>query len=285
MPGANASRIVHIALKVDDLEGATRFYEEAFGFREVRTERVRDHVSRHLSDGVTDLALVKYDVDAASAESRAAGHGPCIHHFGVEVDDPGEAEARIRAYGCEIVSDPGVVPFKFRAPGGTLCEIVPRGRYALPGPRRSLGDLGSAVALAALGLYVIGQARRWESLTPNGPGAGFFPLWYGVAMLALAAVLLVSALRRRGSAAGARLRWNHLGRALTGWLALAASLVLSRLVGFVVSFALLTFFIIAVMYRRPWKVAAALAVASALAFYVLFPVALGVPLPAGVLGF
>jgi catechol 2,3-dioxygenase-like lactoylglutathione lyase family enzyme len=285
MPGANASRIVHIALKVDDLEGATRFYEEAFGFREVRTERVRDHVSRHLSDGATDLALVKYDADATSAESGAAGDRPCIHHFGVEVDDLGEAEARIRGYGCEIVSDPGVVPVKFRAPGGTLCEIVPRGRYARPGPKRNLGDLGSALVLGSLGLYVIGQARQWEYLTPNGPGAGFFPLWYGVAMVALAAVLLASGLRRRGTAAGARLHWNRIARALTGWLALAASVVLSRLVGFVLSFALLTFFLVAVMYRRPWKVAAAVAAASALAFYLLFPVALGVPLPAGILGF
>jgi hypothetical protein len=27
------------------------------------------------------------------------------------------------------VSDPGVVPVKFRAPGGTIAELVPPGRY------------------------------------------------------------------------------------------------------------------------------------------------------------
>jgi lactoylglutathione lyase len=124
------SRIVHIALEVDDLEGATAFYEEVFGFAEVRTERVRDHTSRHLSDGVIDLSLMTYDAGATSAESRAAGPGPCIHHFGVEVDDLRDAERRIRARGCEIVSEPGVVPLKFRAPGGAICEIVPKGRYA-----------------------------------------------------------------------------------------------------------------------------------------------------------
>ena len=126
------SRIVHLALKVDDLERTTQFYREVFGFSEMSTDRVRDHTSRHLSDGTIDLALIKYDAGTESAESRAAGAGPCIHHFAVEVADLGAAEKRIRALGCEIISDPGVVPVKFRAPGGTVCEIVPQGRYKKP---------------------------------------------------------------------------------------------------------------------------------------------------------
>ena len=126
------SRIVHLALKVDDLERTTQFYREVFGFSEMSTDRVRDHTSRHLSDGTIDLALIKYDAGTESAESRAAGEGPCIHHFAVEVADLGAAEKRIRALGCEIISDPGVVPVKFRAPGGTVCEIVPQGRYKKP---------------------------------------------------------------------------------------------------------------------------------------------------------
>ena len=126
------SRIVHLALKVDDLERTTRFYREVFGFAEMNTDKVRDHTSRHLSDGTIDLALIQYDAGTASAESRAAGEGPCIHHFAVEVPDMRTAEKRIRALGCEIISDPGVVPVKFRAPGGTVCELVPEGRYKKP---------------------------------------------------------------------------------------------------------------------------------------------------------
>jgi len=123
------SRIVHLALKVDDLERTTRFYREVFGFEETNTARVRDHTSRHLSDGTIDLALIQYDAGSESAESTAAGEGPCIHHFAVEVPDLAGAEKRIRALGCDIISDPGVVPVKFRAPGGTVCELVPEGRY------------------------------------------------------------------------------------------------------------------------------------------------------------
>ena len=126
------NRIVHLALKVDDLERTTEFYRKVFGFAEVNTEKVRDHTSRHLTDGVIDVALIKYDAGTQSAESKAAGEGPCIHHFAVEVENMKIAEAEIRRLGCEIISDPGVVPVKFRAPGGTVCEIVPKGRYKKP---------------------------------------------------------------------------------------------------------------------------------------------------------
>jgi lactoylglutathione lyase len=122
------ARIVHIAVKVDDLEKATEFYEKSFGFVEVETGQVRDHTSRHLTDGTIDLALIKYDSEE-SAEARASGLGPCIHHFGIEVDDLKQSAAELAKFGCEVISDPGVIPIKFRAPGGTVAEIVPKARY------------------------------------------------------------------------------------------------------------------------------------------------------------
>ena len=123
------NRIVHIALKVENLEETTRFYQDVFGFAEQSTKKVRDHVSRHLSDGDIDFTLIRYDEGTESAESKASGEGPCIHHFAIEVDDLDAYTRKIRSYGCEIISDPGVVPVKFRAPGGTVAELVPVGRY------------------------------------------------------------------------------------------------------------------------------------------------------------
>jgi putative tricarboxylic transport membrane protein len=151
------------------------------------------------------------------------------------------------------------------------------------GTRKS-GDLWSGVALAALGLYIIVQARQWEYLGPEGPGPGFFPFWYGVAMLGLSALLIVSHLRRV-SARRNPIEWVKVGRALSTWLSLAVSVALFKPLGFMISFALLTYFIVAVMYRRPLKTAALTAVASAGGFYLVFDRALGVPLPVGVLGF
>ena len=123
------NRIVHLALKVEDLDRTTEFYQNVFGFKEVETKQVRDHSSRHLTDGVLDFALIKYDSGTQSAESKASGNGPCIHHFAVEVEDLEKSTQQIKSYGCEIISDPGVIPVKFRAPGGTVAELVPAGRY------------------------------------------------------------------------------------------------------------------------------------------------------------
>ena len=123
------NRIVHLALKVEDLEKTTEFYQKVFGFKEVETKKTRDHTSRHLTDGGLDFTLIKYDAGTQSAESKASGSGPCIHHFAIEVDDMEAYTKQIIDQGCTIISDPGVIPVKFRAPGGTVAELVPMGRY------------------------------------------------------------------------------------------------------------------------------------------------------------
>jgi putative tricarboxylic transport membrane protein len=135
-------------------------------------------------------------------------------------------------------------------------------------------DFWSGLALGALASYIIAQASRWEYLGPDGPGPGFFPLWYGVAMAALSLALVISSVWQRES-----IDWSGAGRAFATWLALAVSVAALKLAGFLLCFAALTFFIVAVMYRRPLKVAAIVALAAAAAFYVVFPLALGVRLP------
>jgi putative tricarboxylic transport membrane protein len=146
-------------------------------------------------------------------------------------------------------------------------------------------DFYSGLALAALGAYIIVQARQWEYLGVDGPGPGFFPLWYGIAMAGLSGLLVISSASRAQNADGGGIEWRRIGRALAVWAALAGSVAAFKLLGFALSFATLTFFIVAVMYRRRLAVAAAVATATAAGFYVLFPLVLGVQLPAGVFGF
>jgi len=125
---SDKARIVHLALKVSDLEKATKFYENVFGFKQASTKRNGEHISRHLTDGDTDLALMIYDSESAK-EAQLAGAGPRIHHWGLEVADQNTFAATIRQYGGEILSKPGAGALKFRAPDGTVAEIVPAGRY------------------------------------------------------------------------------------------------------------------------------------------------------------
>jgi lactoylglutathione lyase len=122
---------------VEDLEKTTEFYQKVFGFKEVETRKTRDHLSRHLTDGGgIDFTLIKYDAGTQSAESKASGEGPCIHHFAIEVDDVAKYAGHLKQFGCEIISDPGVIPVKFRAPGGTVAELVPAGRYEKKSPSK-----------------------------------------------------------------------------------------------------------------------------------------------------
>ena len=104
--GKGMPRIVHIAIKVDDLEKATKFYEEVFGFRQTSTGYARGHVSRHLTDGNIDLALMVYDSEDVE-EAQLSGPGPCIHHWGIEVEDRDSYVAKIEANGGTIISEPG----------------------------------------------------------------------------------------------------------------------------------------------------------------------------------
>ena len=137
-------------------------------------------------------------------------------------------------------------------------------------------DFWSGLALGGLGAYIIAQAWGWEYLGNDGPGAGFFPLWYGIAIAGLSLALMVSSAR---SANTETIEWAGAGRAFATWGALAVAVALFKLAGFLISFGALTFFIVGVMYRRPLWVAAVTAVLAAAAFYAVFTLALGVKLP------
>jgi len=127
--GNEAPRIVHVSLRVRDLEASTRFYQQIFGFRRLGDSKSRDHVSRHLSDGVIDLALIEYPEDKGRADCPTPGAAPGIHHFGVAVADLEASTRRVREAGGQILTPPGEVPVKFRDPDGAICELVPFGRY------------------------------------------------------------------------------------------------------------------------------------------------------------
>jgi putative tricarboxylic transport membrane protein len=147
------------------------------------------------------------------------------------------------------------------------------------------GDIISGAVLAGLGIFIITEARRWEYLGPDGPGPGFFPLWYGIALVALSVLLIGMTLAQRAPRPGGAANWREIGRALAAWAGLAACVGLLKVFGFLLAFGLFTFFLVAVMYRRPLATAAAVSIGMSLGFYLLFPLALNVALPVGKLGF
>jgi putative tricarboxylic transport membrane protein len=147
------------------------------------------------------------------------------------------------------------------------------------------GDIVSGVVLAALGGFIVSEAAHWEYLGPDGPGPGFFPLWYGIAIIALALALMVTTVMQRARERDSEINWQEVKRAMGAWAALAVCVALLKVLGFLLAFGLFVFFLVAVMYRRPLGAALAISVAMAAGFYLLFPVALNVALPVGKLGF
>ena len=150
------------------------------------------------------------------------------------------------------------------------------------------GDLWAGLLLAAMGVFIIVTASGWLFLGPAGPGPGFIPMWHGVLMLLFAVLLVVTSVLRHVPAPGApslRAEWRLARRGLGIWLAFAIAVGLLKLLGFFIAFALLALFIVTVLYRKPLLVGVATAVSASVAFYLIFPLALGLRLPTGPLGF
>jgi lactoylglutathione lyase len=121
-------RVVHIAIKVSDLDAAAEFYEKVLGFTPVGRSRSPDRSRAALTDGEMNVTFLRYD-DEDSWMAKAGGEGPSIHHIGIEVEDMAAYVAALQASGAELLNGPDEVPVKFRMPGGPLAEIVPPGRY------------------------------------------------------------------------------------------------------------------------------------------------------------
>jgi putative tricarboxylic transport membrane protein len=147
-------------------------------------------------------------------------------------------------------------------------------------------ELVGALLLAALGVFVASAAWDWPYLTRDGPGPGFFPLWIGMALVGLSALLVARQYAEaRSGKPSAATGWKGARPVLVGWVALMVAAALVKPAGFTVTYALLTAFLIRVVFRRTWTAALAVSLVSAAAFWLLFVKLLRVQLPAGPWGF
>lgn len=117
-------RVVHFAVRVADVDNASKFYLSAFNMRELARLDVKNLTAVHMTDGNIYFSVVQYHSDA-TAESRVAGPAPCIHHFGMEVPEPEAFFASLQQQGCELISPEGEVPIKFHTPDGIVAELCP----------------------------------------------------------------------------------------------------------------------------------------------------------------
>jgi hypothetical protein len=76
-------------------------------------------------------------------------------------------------------------------------------------------------------------------------------------------------------------RWKDVSRALTCWVAFTVCVGLMPILGFAISFALLTWFIVKVMCGERHGIALAVAIGGAALFYGIFDFGLDLSLPRG----
>lgn len=147
-------------------------------------------------------------------------------------------------------------------------------------------ELIAASLLIALGVYIVVEAAQWPYLNKDGPGPGFFPLWIGICIVALATVLIGMQMRQaRKGEVPEKAHWGGSGRVLTGWAGLMVCIALLEPAGFTVSFLLLTVFLVMGVFRRSLVAALAVGLGSAFGFWILFVKLLKVQLPTGPWGF
>ena len=121
-------------------------------------------------------------------------------------------------------------------------------------------------------------------MAEDGPGAGFFPMWYGSLMIILSLLMVAGAvLKSDPTAAGKGVNWSELRRVASCWAAFVACIALLQPLGFILSFGLMTWFLVSVLFRKPLVIALSTAVIGPLVFYALFTFALGISLPTGTL--
>lgn len=147
-------------------------------------------------------------------------------------------------------------------------------------------DLITGVILLVLSGYLIQSASRLPPSPGFGPGAGFLPFWLGVLLAVLAVILLWTAWHRQAtekdkSPFPEKKALILVMGALGG---LAAYIVLLDVLGYLVDTFLYVMFLMWIVERERWKIAAAVAVLTAAALYIIFRVLLKVTLPSNMFG-
>jgi putative tricarboxylic transport membrane protein len=142
-------------------------------------------------------------------------------------------------------------------------------------------DVLSGALLAALGIFILKTALQWTYMSPDGPGPGFFPLWYGIAMIALSLYLVIKSIAKPDPCALSDFNWPGVGRALGTWVAFAVAVLAMDTIGFQASLGFLTFLMVWPILGKSLPVALATAILLPAGFWAVFSFALGINLPAG----
>jgi len=100
-------RIHHIAMVVDDMEGALSFWRDALGLKLAQAEEVPEQQARvaFLPVGEGEVELVKPTTETSGMARYLAKRGPGIHHICVEVDNLSELLTQLKSKGVRLIDE------------------------------------------------------------------------------------------------------------------------------------------------------------------------------------
>ena len=146
-------------------------------------------------------------------------------------------------------------------------------------------DQISGLGLLVFAIWFAVTARQHPYWTPNGPGSGFLPLWLGVTMAGLGAMLVVRATRQTDPGEG----WLPRGRALARLAVVIAGtavfIAAMPVVGMTLGTAVFLVVLLKFLEGHGWGVTLGVAIATAGLNWLVFAHWLRVPFPVSVLGF
>jgi catechol 2,3-dioxygenase-like lactoylglutathione lyase family enzyme len=124
------AKLRHIAITVPDPEKAAAFYIEAFGLQRVGQTDWAGAQGVYLSDGVVNIALLRYKSDEYAGKRGTGFVG--LHHIGFLVDDVHESMKAVETAGAkhwmgEPVDGTGFYEVKYHDPNGIAFDITQNG--------------------------------------------------------------------------------------------------------------------------------------------------------------
>ena len=137
-------RIRHFAISVPDPWATAEFYKRTFGLRELGETDGKLAEGVFLTDGVVNLALLKFKTDEAAQGTGKDFVG--LHHVGFWVDDAIASGEDAKANGATwIMGDPankGGYEVKYTDPDGVIFDIAEDG---WAGTQKSPGETDNIV--------------------------------------------------------------------------------------------------------------------------------------------
>ena len=122
-------RIAHIAIVVEDIEGALGFWRDALGLPLEHVEDVPEQQATvaFLLTRESELELVKPTTHDSGVARFLAKRGPGIHHICFEVDDVAATLTALKARGVRLIDE---IP-RIGASGKKVAFIHPESTYGV----------------------------------------------------------------------------------------------------------------------------------------------------------